>query len=117
MPHQIWYETNPPHLIITGPQALACLLHEMSKFWGKAAKMIVLTEHTAYHVEARLTDRYPDELFFVVVAGDHLPEPLPDLCQRVIKEGHKAKVHLLAAYLRAENVPEQLRVIAQTIEC
>ncbi len=113
----IWYETDPPHLIITGPQALSCLLHEMSKFLGKAARMIVLTEHTAYHVEDRLADRYPEELFFVVIAGDHFPEPLLDLCQRVIEEGHNAKVHLLAAYLRAENVPERLRTITQIIEC
>ncbi len=112
----LWYETSPPHLIITGPQALSCLLYEMSKFLGKAARMIVLTEHTAYHAEDRLAERYPEELFFVVVAGDHLPEPLLDLCQRIIEQGHQAKVHLLAAYLRAENVPEQLRAIAQTIE-
>ncbi len=111
-----WYETTPPHLIIIGPRAFYCLLYEMRKLWDEVAKMTILTGQTSPQVRARLATRIPTSPFFVVVAGQHLPEHLLDLCQRIVEEGHWAKVHLLAACLNAENLPSEIKINAQLIE-
>ncbi len=115
-PTQKWYKNDPSHLIITGPQALYCLLYEMRKLWDDVAKMTILTVQTSPQIKARLATIAPTSPFFVVVAGQQLPEHLLDLCQRIVEEGHWAKVHLLAACLNGETVPKSLRANAQLIE-
>ncbi len=115
-----WPEANPPHLIITGPNARIWL-------FSQHLKLTRADEETAFINEPRILNRIDlrqqmadrgtplDFPLFIFADADTLPAEYNRFCQQIAKQT-QANIRLVIAYKNPATVPQAIRANAQLIE-
>ncbi len=111
---EIWYKTNPPHLVAVGQGAEAYIQAERTRLDEAGQPTLDLTPESVGSLSSQASDLWPEPLF--VVAGGAITKMVSELCELIAKQGRALNIHLLAAYPDMENVSSTLQENAQILE-
>ncbi len=115
---KLWYETDPPHLLIVGLGNKEYLLRQCYNLWEQEAEIIFLTKKSVTQIETRLAAHHPPATpLFILIPGDDLMTDWHlGVVEEVLRWGSAVRLHLVTAYDELEAVPATIQVGTQLVE-